>query len=97
MRPSSSVLGASRLPLTTKRANKDYYKGTRQSYVPGSPGQRTGPPGKHIVGGTGRYRLVDEQVRVFVGPDKGVLRSTEVSLKSRVCASILIHTRLVCD
>jgi hypothetical protein len=29
MRPTSSLLGASRLPLTTKRANKDFYKGTR--------------------------------------------------------------------
>jgi len=28
MRPTSSLLGASRLPLTTKRANKDFYKGT---------------------------------------------------------------------
>ena len=33
MRPTSSLLGASRLPLTTKRANKDFYKGTSTSSV----------------------------------------------------------------
>ncbi|KAK7678545.1 hypothetical protein QCA50_010922 [Cerrena zonata] len=57
---------ASRRPLTPKRANKDFYKGTRQAYLPG--GQRTGAPGKHVVKGKAKYRLVDEQVRYFVAP-----------------------------
>ena len=41
--------------------------GTGQSYVPGG-GHRTGPPGKHVVRGKGKYRLVDEKVRYYVGP-----------------------------
>ncbi|KAF8638434.1 hypothetical protein AX17_002216 [Amanita inopinata Kibby_2008] len=57
---------ASRRPLTPKRGNKDYYKGTRQAYLPG--GLRTGAPGKHVVGGKSKYRLLDEKVRVFVAP-----------------------------
>ncbi|KAG6824550.1 hypothetical protein H0H92_006494 [Tricholoma furcatifolium] len=57
---------ASRRPLTPKRGNKDYYKGTRQAYLPG--GLRTGAPGKHVVSGKAKYRLIDEQVRVFVAP-----------------------------
>lgn len=31
-------------------------------------GHRTGAPGKHVVRGKAKYRLVDEQVRVFVAP-----------------------------
>lgn len=57
---------ASRRPLTSKRGNKDFYKGTRQAYLPG--GLRTGAPGKHVVGGKAKYRLLDEKVRVFVAP-----------------------------
>ncbi|RDB30797.1 hypothetical protein Hypma_005759 [Hypsizygus marmoreus] len=57
---------ASRKPLTTKRGNKDYYKGTRQAFLPG--GHRTGAPGKHVIGGKAKYRLLDEKVRVFVAP-----------------------------
>ncbi|KAG6861930.1 hypothetical protein C0995_009880 [Termitomyces sp. Mi166 len=57
---------ASRRPLTPKRGNKDYYKGTRQAFLPG--GLRTGAPGKHVVGGKAKYRLLDEKVRVFVAP-----------------------------
>ncbi|KAH9067849.1 hypothetical protein EDB87DRAFT_1585812 [Lactarius vividus] len=57
---------ASRLPLTPKRGNKDYYKGTRQAYLPG--GHRTGAPGKHVVRGKAKYRLCDEKVRFFVAP-----------------------------
>ncbi|KAL7420762.1 hypothetical protein Q5752_004714 [Cryptotrichosporon argae] len=75
MRPTSSVFGASRLPLTPKRGNKDFYKGTRQAYVPGG-GHRTGPPGKHVVRGKAKYRVVDEQVRYFVGPGAEALRDT---------------------
>ncbi|KAG5352986.1 hypothetical protein C0989_011495 [Termitomyces sp. Mn162] len=57
---------ASRRPLTPKRGNKDYYKGTRQAFLPG--GLRTGAPGKHVVGGKAKYRLLDDKVRVFVAP-----------------------------
>ncbi|KAF8268932.1 hypothetical protein EI94DRAFT_1726452 [Lactarius quietus] len=57
---------ASRLPLTPKRGNKDYYKGTRQAFLPG--GHRTGAPGKHVVRGKAKYRLCDEKVRFFVAP-----------------------------
>ncbi|KAI9638635.1 uncharacterized protein MKK02DRAFT_43034 [Dioszegia hungarica] len=77
MRPSTSLFGASRLPLTPKRANKDFYKGTRQSYVPGG-GHRTGPPGKHVVQGKAKYRLLDEKVRYFVGPGPEVLANTNL-------------------
>ena len=72
---------ASRRPLTSKMANKDYYKGawlvsrlpnhisnvlkgTRQAWL--QPDLRTGPPGKHTK--HGGYRLIEEQVRVFVAP-----------------------------
>ncbi|KIP02755.1 hypothetical protein PHLGIDRAFT_111693 [Phlebiopsis gigantea 11061_1 CR5-6] len=57
---------ASRKPLTPKRGNKDYYKGTRQAVLPGS--YRSGAPGAHVVKGKAKYRLVDEQVRYFVAP-----------------------------
>ncbi|PCH41689.1 hypothetical protein WOLCODRAFT_151738 [Wolfiporia cocos MD-104 SS10] len=57
---------ASRRPMTTKRGNKDFYKGTRQAFLPG--GHRTGAPGKHVVSGKAKYRLIDEKVRYFVAP-----------------------------
>jgi len=75
---------ASRAPLSPKRGNKDFYKGlsyfslssthtnllcltgTRQAFLPG--GHRTGAPGKHVIGGKAKYRLIDEKVRVFVAP-----------------------------
>ncbi|KAI0755675.1 hypothetical protein C8Q74DRAFT_1304954 [Fomes fomentarius] len=67
MFPTTPVLSkALRRALTPKRGNKDYYKGTRQAFLPG--GHRTGAPGKHVVRGKAKYRLVDEQVRVFVAP-----------------------------
>lgn len=34
--------------------------------MPGGP--RTGAPGKHVIKGKAKYRLVDEQVRYFVAP-----------------------------
>lgn len=40
--------------------------GTRQAALPG--GLRTGAPGKHVVKGKAKYRLVDEKVRYFVAP-----------------------------
>ena len=69
---------ASRAPLTPKRGNKDFYKGTRQAFLPG--GRRTGAPGKHVVGGKAKYRLIDEKVRVFVAPPINTILSTEVLL-----------------
>lgn len=42
------------------------FTGTRQAYLPG--GLRTGAPGKHVVKGKSKYRLLDEQVRYFVAP-----------------------------
>jgi len=56
---------ASRRALTPKRGNKDYYKGTRQAAL---PGLRTGAPGRHVIRGTAKYRLLDEKVRYFVAP-----------------------------
>ncbi|KAF8887596.1 hypothetical protein BD779DRAFT_505209 [Infundibulicybe gibba] len=76
---------ASRKPLTTKRGNKDYYKGTRQAFLPG--GHRTGAPGKHVIGGKAKYRLLDEKVRVYVAPPLEELQSSP--LKPYV--SIAVH------
>lgn len=42
------------------------HPGTRQAYLPG--GHRTGAPGKHVVRGKAKYRLLDDRVRVFVAP-----------------------------
>ncbi|KAJ9105344.1 hypothetical protein QFC21_001713 [Naganishia friedmannii] len=72
MQASKIAQGASRLPLTSKRGNKDFYKGTRQAFVPGG-GHRTGPPGKHVIGGKAKYRIMDEKVRYFVSPGADVL------------------------
>ncbi|KAJ3501892.1 hypothetical protein NLJ89_g9134 [Agrocybe chaxingu] len=67
MFPTAARLSkASRAPLTPKRGNKDYYKGTRQAFLPGGP--RTGAPGKHIIRGRAKYRLLDSKVRVYVAP-----------------------------
>lgn len=57
---------ASRRPLTSKQANKDYYKGNRQAFLPG--GHRTGAPGRHVIRGKAKYRLLDDRVRVYVAP-----------------------------
>ncbi|PSR76270.1 hypothetical protein PHLCEN_2v8564 [Hermanssonia centrifuga] len=67
---------ASRKTLTPKRGNKDFYKGTRQAFLPG--GHRTGAPGKHVVRGKAKYRLVDEQVRYFVAPSIEEIRNSPV-------------------
>ncbi|KAJ3757748.1 hypothetical protein EV360DRAFT_45373 [Lentinula raphanica] len=79
---------ASRRPLTTKRGNKDYYKGTRQAFLPG--GHRTGAPGKHVVRGKAKYRLLDEKVRVFVAPPLHAIESSP--LKPYVHTSVK-HTK----
>jgi len=65
---------ASRRPLTPKRGNKDYYKGTRQAYLPG--GHRTGAPGKYVFGSPHKYRLLDEKVRIFIAPSIEEIKNT---------------------
>ncbi|KAF5386254.1 hypothetical protein D9615_002630 [Tricholomella constricta] len=80
---------ASRRPLTTKRGNKDYYKGTRQAFLPG--GLRTGAPGKHVIGGKAKYRLIDEQVRVFVAPPLEELLSSP--LKPYVSVGVFLSKK----
>ncbi|KAI6168591.1 hypothetical protein EDD17DRAFT_1465594 [Pisolithus thermaeus] len=78
MFPTAARLSkASRRPLTPKRGNKDFYKGTRQAALPG--GHRTGAPGRFIVRGSGKYRLLDEKVRVFVAPHISEINQCEVS------------------
>ncbi|KIM60562.1 hypothetical protein SCLCIDRAFT_92175, partial [Scleroderma citrinum Foug A] len=67
---------ASRRALTPKRGNKDFYKGTRQAALPG--GHRTGAPGRFIIRGSGKYRLLDEKVRVFVAPHIDDIKSCEL-------------------
>jgi hypothetical protein len=52
--------------------------GTRQAFVPGG-GHRTGPPGKHVIGGKAKYRVMDEKVRYFVSPGSEVLNVSPVS------------------
>lgn len=52
--------------------------GTRQAFVPGG-GHRTGPPGKHVIGGKAKYRVLDEKVRYFVSPGADVLNVSAVS------------------
>ncbi|KAK4687277.1 large subunit ribosomal protein L41, partial [Tremellales sp. Uapishka_1] len=79
MQFSRALFGASRLPLTPKRGNKDFYKGTGQSYVPGG-GHRTGPPGKFVVKGKAKYRLLDERVRYFVGPGEEAFSNSNAHL-----------------
>ncbi|KAG6839976.1 hypothetical protein C0991_009914 [Blastosporella zonata] len=80
---------ASRRPLTSKRGNKDYYKGTRQAFLPG--GLRTGAPGKHVIGGKAKYRLLDEKVRVFVAPPIEEILSS--SLKPYVSVGVNLKPR----
>ncbi|KAL5490539.1 hypothetical protein ACEPAI_5372 [Sanghuangporus weigelae] len=78
MRPTLACFSkASRMPLTPKRGNKDYYKGTRQASL---PGLRTGAPGKYFGRGTNAYRLLDERVRVFVAPPIKELNNSSVCL-----------------
>ena len=64
--------------------------GTRQAYLPG--GLRTGAPGKHVISGKAKYRLVDEQVRYFVAPSIEDLNNTLVSLNAeRPCLLTNFH------
>ena len=54
--------------------------GTRQAFLPG--GRRTGAPGKHVIGGKAKYRLLDEKVRVYVAPPIHEIESSPV----RICS-----------
>jgi len=59
--------------------------GTRQAYLPG--GHRTGAPGKHVVRGKAKYRLIDEKVRFFVAPPVEEINSSSVGRSlSRILA-----------
>ncbi|KAH0835820.1 hypothetical protein J3R83DRAFT_9680 [Lanmaoa asiatica] len=80
---------ASRRALTPKRGNKDFYKGTRQATLPG--GHRTGAPGRFVIRGTSKYRLLDEKVRVFVGPS--VEEITQTDLKPYVHVSTKLSSQ----
>ena len=69
--------------------------GTRQAYLPG--GHRTGAPGKHVVRGKAKYRLLDENVRFFVAPPIEEIGSSLVRLTCHhlgVWAHSLTRTRL---
>ncbi|TFY53061.1 hypothetical protein EVJ58_g9660 [Rhodofomes roseus] len=63
---------ASRRTLTPKRGNKDFYKGIR-----------TGAPGKHVIGGKAKYRLIDEKVRVFIAPSIETIQNTQKKKKKK--------------
>lgn len=54
------------------------FAGSGQAYVPGG-GHRTGPPGKHVIGGKAKFRVMDDKVRYYVGPGAEILDSTDVS------------------
>ncbi|KIJ38883.1 hypothetical protein M422DRAFT_210632 [Sphaerobolus stellatus SS14] len=67
---------ASRLPLNSKRAGKDFYKGYRHAYEPG--GRRTGAPGEHVIRGKAKYRLLDEKVRIYIAPAIEEIRNSKL-------------------
>ena len=46
---------------------------------PREEGPQRGPPGKHVVQGKAKYRLIDERVQYFVSPGAATLESTQVS------------------
>ena len=43
-------------------------------------GHRTGAPGRFVIRGTSKYRLLDEKVRVFVGPSIEEITQSEVRI-----------------
>jgi large subunit ribosomal protein L41 len=63
------------------------HAGTRQAYLPG--GHRTGAPGKHVVRGKAKYRLLDDRVRVFVAPPIEEIEASAVSPVSFFSLSLL--------
>lgn len=70
--------------------------GTRQAYLPG--GHRTGAPGKHVVRGKAKYRLLDENVRFFVAPPVEEINSSLVRLACHHIGVWAFHAvSLVCD
>jgi len=64
---------AARLQFSTK-----LYQGTRQAYL--LVVFELVLPGKHVIRGKAKYRLVDEQVRVFVAPSIEDIVNSEVVL-----------------
>jgi len=88
MRGSLRALSkASRRPLTSKMANKDYYKGNRQGSLPGGP--VTGPPGRNTK--SGNYIIDDTKVRVYVCPPPELLANT--SLRPFVYREVTMRER----
>lgn len=68
-----------RLPsysLFRRILSSGFRSGTGQARLPG--GHRTGAPGKHVIGGKAKYRLVDEKVRVYVAPPIEVINASPV-------------------
>lgn len=66
--------------------------GTRQAFLPG--GHRTGAPGKHVVSGAAKYRLLDEKVRLFIAPPLQCINESPVSLASTCRFPSVFDTQL---
>jgi hypothetical protein len=60
--------------------------GTRQAFLPG--GHRTGAPGKHVIRGRAKYRLLDDKVRVYVAPPIEEIEASLVSYSFYSCLRI---------
>ncbi|GAA6022577.1 hypothetical protein JCM10207_006592 [Rhodosporidiobolus poonsookiae] len=85
MRATLSLLSkASRAPLTSKQANKEFYKGTGS--LPGLGPKRQG---RHGGRGKAPYILMEERMRTFVVPEG--LNSTE--LKPYVSKEVKVDVR----
>ena len=65
-------------------------EGTGAASLPG--GHRTGAPGKHVVRGKAKYRLIDEQVRYFVAPSIEDIANSSVSGLFPGCSSTGAYT-----
>jgi hypothetical protein len=57
-----------------------YSTGTRAAFLPG--GHRTGAPGKHVISGKAKYRVIDEKVRYFVAPSIESINNSPVRTRS---------------
>ncbi|BGP15901.1 hypothetical protein JCM10213_003670 [Rhodosporidiobolus nylandii] len=85
MRPTLSLLSkASRAPLTSKQANKEFYKGTGS--LPGLGPKRQG---RHAGRSKAPYILMEERMRTFVVPEG--LNSTD--LKPYVSKDVKLDIR----
>ncbi|GAA6059293.1 hypothetical protein JCM10212_006686 [Sporobolomyces blumeae] len=85
MRPSLSLASkASRMPLVSKQANKEYYKGTGS--LPGLGPKRQG---RHTANSKAPYLLMPERMRTFVVPT-GLNQS---DLKPYVAKEVKIEPR----